>query len=122
MRFVVLLFVAFAIAFSVPADPVAASIYDTNVVEGLSLKGAQRRDMQKLISQSRSRRNAIFKEFGIDPNAKPDMAKLQKAQSKLRALAAREKAAAKKILSAEQFRAYEKIQLETRERIINALN
>ena len=122
MRFVALIFTAFAIAFSAPANPAAASIYDNDVVAELNLQGAQRAQMQKLMSQSRSRRNAIFREFGIDPNAKPDMAKLQKAQTKLRANRAREKAQARKILSVEQYRAYERTLLVTQNRIINALN
>ncbi len=122
MRFVALIFAALAITFSAPADPAAASIYDNDVVAELNLQGAQRAQMQKLMSQSKSRRNAIFREFGIDPDAKPDMAKLQKAQTKLKANCSREKSEARKILSPEQYRAYERILLDTQNRIINALN
>lgn len=121
MKFVALLFTVFAIALSAPADLAAASIYDSNVIQELQLKGDQRREMQKLIAQSRSRRNAIFREYGIDPNGKPNMEKLQRAASKLQANAARERAAAKKILNAEQIRAYDKIMMETRARIMKAL-
>jgi hypothetical protein len=122
MKFVALLFAVFAIAWSAPADMAAASIYDSNVIGELKLTGAQKREMQKLISQSRSRRNAIFREYGIDPDAKPDMQKLQRASSKLQANAARERAAAKKILNPEQLKVYDKIQRDTRARVMKALN
>jgi hypothetical protein len=121
MKFVALLFAVIAIALSTPEDLAAASIYDSNVIEELKLAGAQKREMQQLIVQSRSRRNAIFKEFGIDPNAKPDMSKLQRAQSKLQANALRERNAAKKILNSGQLRHYDEIIRKTRGRIISAL-
>ena len=120
MRFIALVFAAFAIAFSAPVDPARASIYDSNVMEELNLEGAQKREMQKLITQSRNRRNAIFREFGIDPNAKPDMSKLQRASSKLIANGNNEKAAARKILNAEQFKIYMRVYDRTRARVTNA--
>ena len=120
MKFIALLFAAFAIALSTPADPARASIYDSNVMQELDLKGAQKREMQQLIDQSRKRRNAIFKEFDIDPNAKPEMSKLQRASSKLIANGQREKAEAKKILNAQQFKIYMKVFDKTRARVTNA--
>jgi hypothetical protein len=120
MKFVILLFSAFALALATPVGPAAASIYDSNVIEELKLTGAQRREMQKLINQSRSRRNAIFREYGIDPNAKPDVSKLQRAQAKLQANASREQAAAKKILNAEQYRQYMRIYAQLRAKITKA--
>jgi hypothetical protein len=119
MKFVALLFAVTAMLLSAPTE-LRASIYDSNVIEELNLTGAQKREMQKLIAQSRSRRNAIFREYGIDPNAKPDVSKLQRAQGKLQANAAREQAAAKKILNEEQYKHYMRIYAQLRARITKA--
>jgi hypothetical protein len=121
MRFVALLFAVIALACSAPTELRAASIYDSNVMERLKLSGAQKQKMQKLVSKHRSQRNAIFREYGIDPNAKPDMNKLQRAAPKLQANAAAERAAAKTILSPEQLRVYDEVMRQIRARVMSAL-
>jgi hypothetical protein len=98
-----------------------ASIYDADVVHRLHLSGSQKREMQKVIAASRVQRNRIFRKYGIDPNAKPDMSLLQRASSELMANAARERAAARKILNAKQLRLYDELMTEIRQRIMKAL-
>jgi hypothetical protein len=95
-----------------------ASIYDSNVVQHLQLSGTQKYKMQKVIVASRARRNSIFRKYGINPNAKPEMGLLMRASSELRANAARERAAAKKILSSKQLRLYDAVVRQTRQRIM----
>jgi hypothetical protein len=101
-------------------NPAKASIYDANVVQRLELSGAQKREMEKVIAASRAQRNRIFRKYGIDPNAKPQMELLQRASAELMANAARERAAAKKILTRRQLQRYDAIMAEIRQRIISS--
>jgi hypothetical protein len=105
---------------SMQADLARASIYDSNVVQHLELTGSQKAAMQKIIAESRARRNRIFRKHGIDPEAKPEMSLLQKASSELMANAARERDAARKILSIRQLRVYDEIISETRQRVMQS--
>jgi len=97
-----------------------ASMYDANVIERLQLAGTQKQEMQKIIAASRANRNRIFKKYGIDPNARPQKSLLQRASSELMANAARERAAAKKILTRKQMYQYDSIIAEIRGRIISS--
>ncbi|HKG73456.1 MAG TPA: hypothetical protein VKA79_04390, partial [Aestuariivirgaceae bacterium] len=97
-----------------------ASMYDANVIERLQLAGTQKQEMQKIIAASRASRNRIFKKYGIDPNARPQKSLLQRASSELMANAARERAAAKKILTRKQMYQYDSIIAEIRGRIISS--
>jgi hypothetical protein len=118
MRFAVVLFAAVCLVLSAPSGLARASIYDSNVVQHLQLSGTQKHKMQKVIVASRARRNSIFRKYGINPNAKPEMGLLMRASSELRANGARERAAAKKILSSKQLRLYDAIVRQTRQRIM----
>lgn len=118
MRFMALLFAVCFIGFSTHADLARASIYDSNVIGHLQLTGTQKQEMQKVIAESRARRNRIFRKYGIDPSAKPDMSLLQRASLELMANAAREREAAQRILNAKQLRLYDALIRETRQRIM----
>ena len=118
MRFVALLLAVLCFGFSVQSSVAKASIYDSNVIQHLQLSADQKHEMQKVISESRIRRNKIFRKHGIDPDAKPKMSLLQSASSELMANAARERDAVKKILSSQQLRVYDAVIKETRERIM----
>jgi hypothetical protein len=120
MKFPALL-VLISIGFFIQPDMANASIYDANVIQRLHLSGSQKHEMQKVIAASRVQRNRIFRKYGIDPNAKPDMSLLQRASSELMANAARERAAAKKILNTKQLRLYDELMIEIRQRIMKAL-
>ena len=97
-----------------------ASMYDANMIERLQLTGSQKTEMQKVIAASRANRDRIFSKYGIDPNARPQKSLLQRASSELMANAARERAAAKKILSRKQMYQYDSIIAEVRSRIISS--
>jgi hypothetical protein len=118
MRFLALLFAVICVGISTPSDPARASIYDSNVVQHLQLSDNQKHKMQKVIAASRARRNHIFKKHGIDPNAKPNMWLLLRAASELKANAAHERDAAKKILNSKQLRLYDALVRQTRQRIM----
>src|SRR5215216_3788971 len=95
-----------------------ASMYDANMIERLQLTGTQKQEMQKVIAVSRAERDRIFKQYGIDPNARPQKSLLQRVSSELMANAAHERAAAKKILTRKQMYQYDTIVAEVRSRII----
>jgi hypothetical protein len=120
MRFVA---VGFALMvwgyFTHPLDA-QASIYDSNVLQQLQLQGSQKAAMENVIRESRARRSRIFKKHGIDPNAKPNMWHLMRASSELKSNSARERAAAKKLLTPEQLRLYDTVLKQTRRRIISS--
>jgi hypothetical protein len=118
MRFITVAFALVCFCTSVPL--VQASIYDSNVVQQLQLTGGQKTAMEKLIRESRARRNHILRKHGIDPSAKPNMWRLIGASSELKANGARERAAAKKILTPQQLRVYDAAIKQTRRRIMSS--
>ena len=112
-----------AVATIVPLSttlPALASIYDSNVVERLDLTGKQRSQVQKIIARSRSQRALLFRRNGINPNAKPEIFKLQRISSELHAILARQRAALSSILSPEQLKQYDAVIAETRSRVMRA--
>jgi hypothetical protein len=114
-------FLAFAIIASPSIIiPASASIYDSDVVGRLKLTGKQRSQVQKIITRSRSRRALLFRRNGIDPNAKPEIFKLQRISSELRAILAQQRAALASILTSDQLRQYDAVIAETRSRVIRA--
>jgi hypothetical protein len=119
-RFALLLAAATAFAMPVTSLPVQASVYDANILGTLKLKGSQRAQAQRIISQSRSQRSRVFKRYGINPNARPDIGKLQRASSELLAIGARERAALSRILNPTQLRAYDTLMSQVRSRVIRA--
>jgi hypothetical protein len=118
MRFVALLLAVLCLGFTIHSSVANASIYDSNVIQHLQLSAGQKQEMQKVISESRIRRNKIFRKHGINPDAKPEMSLLQRASPELMANAARERDAVKKILNSQQLRIYDAVLKETRERIM----
>ncbi len=119
-RFALLLAAATALAVPVASLPAKASVFDVNIVHALQLKGPQRAKAQRIITQMRSQRSKVFRRYGINPNARPEMGKLQRASSELIALGARERAALSRVLTAEQLRAYDGLMSQLRARVIRA--
>jgi hypothetical protein len=120
MRFVAVAFALVCCGYFAPAPLVKASIYDSNVVQHLQLTGVQKTEMEKVVRESRARRNRIFKKYDIDPNAKPKMWLMMRASSELKANVDRERAAAKKILTPKQLRLYDAVIRQTRRRIMSS--
>src|SRR5262245_31890788 len=100
--------------------PAWASVYDSDVVGRLKLTGKQRSQVQKVIARSRSQRALLFKRNGINPNAKPQILKLQRISSELHFIQAQQRAALSSILTPEQLRQYDAVIAETRSRVMRA--
>jgi len=101
----------------------AENIYDAKVAQKLSdLTDEQKAKVTAITKQTATEMNAVFKKYGIDPEAKPDFDKLQKAGDELQAVARREKAQMKDILSKAQFKQYTKIIDQTGARVRKAAN
>jgi hypothetical protein len=99
----------------------ADSIYDAKVEQKLKdLDSDQKAKVSAITKQTASEMNAVFKKYGIDPNAAPDFDKLQKAGDELQAVARREKAQMKTILSKAQLKQYDKIIADTGARVRKA--
>jgi hypothetical protein len=97
-----------------------ASVYDSNVVQQLHLQGFQKTALEKVIGESRARRNHILRKHGIDPNAKPNMWRLMGVASELKANSTRERDAVKRILTPKQLRLYDAVIKQTRRRIMSS--
>jgi len=101
----------------------ADSIYDAKVAQKLSdLTDDQKAKVNAITKQTAAEMNAVFKKYGIDPNAKPDFDKLQKAGDELQAVGRREKAQMTPILSKAQMKQYNKIIADTGARVRKAAN
>ncbi|MGI9374171.1 MAG: hypothetical protein ACR2OJ_16915 [Hyphomicrobiales bacterium] len=110
------------LALIVPEQANAGNIYDSNVVSRLKLKGSQRTQAKAIVRKSDKEMNKVFRKHKINPRAKPDFDKLHAASSELQAIESREKAAMKKILSPEQYKAYRAILNDTAARVRAAMN
>lgn len=110
-----------AISLALPAPLVevaqAGTIYDSNVVNRLKLKGSQRTKAKRVIRESDREMRAVFRKYKINPNARPDFAKLQQAARELHAIERDEVNKMSKILDEKQFAQYKKILAETSARV-----
>ena|SRR5262245_36927645 len=119
-RFALLLAVATVFTTSAVSLPARASVYDVNIIGSLQLKGPQRAKVQAILAETRSQRSKVFRRYGINPDARPDIGKLQRASSELLAIGARERAALSRILDPTQLRAYDGLMSQVRARVIKA--
>jgi len=103
-----------------PASSWAASIYDAQILQRMKFSADQRGKVRAIIRQSDKEIAVVFRKHGINPNAKPEFDKLQKAASELQAIEAKEKRAMKKILSADQYKTYLQLLQATAARVIKA--
>lgn len=104
-----------------PLHPALASnIYDTQVLKRIKLAPGQRTKVRTVLRRSDREMAAIFRKYGINPNAKPVFAKLRKASGELQAVETREKRKMKAIMSRDQYRAYLDLLQETAARVIKA--
>ncbi|WP_137390899.1 hypothetical protein [Rhodoligotrophos defluvii] len=107
-----------AVPFGSPSPAAAQTIYDSNVaakIDGLS--SSQRAQVRQITRQSRKQMLAIFRQYGIDPNDKPNFDKLMQASGPLQAVARQERQAMAKVLDPDQLRQYDRIVAETRTRV-----
>ncbi|WP_342643998.1 hypothetical protein [Rhodoligotrophos ferricapiens] len=101
-----------------PSPAAAQSIYDAGVANKLQgLTKQQRAEVRQITRESRAEMMAIFRQFGIDPNDKPNFDKLMQASGPLQAVARRERQAMAQVLTPEQLRQYDRIVAETRTRV-----
>ena len=122
LKVLVSLSLCLCLALVVPESAEAGTIYDSNVVSRLKLKGAQRSKAKAIVRKSDKEMKQVFRKYKINPRAKPDFDKLSAASGELQAIESREKAAMKKILSPEQYQAYRAILNETAARVRAAMN
>ena len=95
--------IAGSLCLALPQGARAGNIYDTPVLK--------RSDRELAV---------IFRKYGINPNAKPEFAKLRRASGELQAVEGREKRKMKAIMSRDQYRAYLDLLQETAARVIKA--
>ncbi len=98
----------------------AADIYDSQILQRMSFSGSQHAKVRAILSESDREMAAIFRKYGIDPNAKPEFDKLQSASGELQAMESREKRAMKEILTKQQYKTYLQLLQETSARVIKA--
>ncbi|MGI9483022.1 MAG: hypothetical protein ACR2OR_11765 [Hyphomicrobiales bacterium] len=100
-----------------PAPALAGNIYDSNVENRIRMSSSQRSKVKKIVRQSDREMRKVFKKYGINPNRRPEFAKLQKAARELQAIENREKAQMSKVLNADQYKQYKAILNETAARV-----
>ena len=116
----IILLLAVAALTLTPASSWAANIYDAQILQRMKFSADQRGKVRAIIRQSDKEIAVVFRKHGINPNAKPEFDKLQKAASELQAIEAKEKRAMKKILSADQYKTYLQLLQATAARVIKA--
>ena len=100
----------------------ANSIYDAKIEERLKLDPGQMPKVEAIVKQSQAERDVVFRKYGIDPNAKPDLDLLTKASDELKAIGYQERKQLKEILSKAQLKQYDKIISQTSARVGKAAN
>ena len=103
-------------------SPAQASIYDSGFERKIKMTASQRSKVNRIISASNKRFNAIFRKFGINKSAKPKMSKLIDASGPLQAAASQERNDLAKVLTPTQLQQYDKIMRETEDKIVRAAN
>jgi len=103
-----------------PSNAWASDIYDARVLQRTKFTGDQRTKVRRIIRQSDKEIAVVFRKHGINPNAKPEFEKLQRASSELQAIESKEKRQMKKVLSADQYKAYLGLLQATAARVIKA--
>jgi hypothetical protein len=103
-----------------PANGWASNIYDARILQRMKFSPNQRVKVKRIIRQSDREIAVVFRKHGINPRAKPEFDKLQRASSELQAIEAKEKRAMKKILSADQYKTYLGLLQATAARVIKA--
>ncbi len=104
--------------FAAPGAALAGNIYDSQVLQRMKFSPGQRPKVARVLRQSDREMAAIFRKYRINPNAKPNYDKLQRASRELQALESREKRKMKHILTPKQFRIYLGLLRETSARVI----
>ncbi len=89
-----------------PAPGWASNIYDARILQRMKFSPNLRAKVRRIIRQSDKEMAVVFRKHRINPNAKPEFDKLQRAASELQAIEAKEKRQMKKILSADQYKTY----------------
>ena len=100
----------------------ANSIYDAKIEERLKLDPGQMPKVEAIVKQSQAERDVVFRKYGIDPNAKPDLDLLTKASDELKAIGNQERKQLKEVLSKAQLKQYDKIINQTSARVGKAAN
>ncbi|MFO1090557.1 MAG: hypothetical protein U1E46_13370 [Hyphomicrobiales bacterium] len=100
-------------------QPAMASIYDANLGK-IQMTAAQKSKVNSIIAKSNREREAIFKKYGINEHAKPNISKLQRASGELTALGNRERAALAKVLNPTQLRQYDQAISQVRRNVVRA--
>lgn len=98
----------------------ASNIYDARILQRMTFTSSQRPKVSAILRKSERETAAIFRKYGIDPNAKPDFDKLQSASGELQAMESEEKRAMKQVLTKQQYKTYIRLLQETSARIIKA--
>jgi len=112
--------VASATLFAATHASLASNIYDARIMQRMTFSSSQRPKVRVILHKSEREVAAIFRKYGINPNAKPDFDKLQRAGDELQAVESREKRAMKEILTKQQYKTYIRLLRETSARIIKA--
>ena len=98
----------------------ASNIYDARILQRMKFSAGQRAKVRRIIRQSDREMAVVFRKYRINPNAKPNFEKLQRASRELQAIETREKRQMKKILSPSQYRTYLGLLQQTAARVIKA--
>lgn len=113
-------FVVISLLVSAPGFVVAGNIYDSNILQRIKFTSSQRSKVSAVLRRSDKEMSAVFRKYGINPNAKPEFEKLRQAGGELKAVQSRQKREMKQIMSAEQYQRYLEILEQTAARVIKA--
>lgn len=108
------------LSIALPQQAMASNIYDTRVLQRIKLAPSQRAKVRSVLKRSDREMTAIFRKYGINPNAKPVFSKLRKASGELQALESREKRKMKSIMTPAQYKTYLGLLQETAAKVIKA--
>ena len=98
----------------------ADSIYDSHIEQKLKLDDNQKSKVATIVEKTKSDMSAVFRKYGIDPDAKPSADLLDKAGPELQEIQHRERRELKAILKKDQLKQYDKIIEQTSARVSKA--
>lgn len=113
--------VMLAVGLVTASGPVsAASIYDSGYTQKIKMTASQRTKVRRINRAATAQVNRIFRKYGIQRRAQPEMSKLMAASGELQSAARAERNALAKVLTPTQLQQYDRIMRDVENRIVRA--
>jgi hypothetical protein len=97
------------------------TVFDSKITQKLKVKGQTRAQVSRITSTSAAELQGVLNKYKINPRKKLDFDTMMRASSELQAVRNKESAEMRKVLTPEEFNAYETITSQTSRKVRRAM-